>query len=56
MQDFLKIFLVLLVAGVLYYLVFSYYKKKNNMENTFVYVFVVEKVLKNQFGHCWWLY
>ena len=32
MQDFLKIFLVLLVAGVLYYLVFSYYKKKNNME------------------------
>lgn len=32
MQDFLKIFLVLLVAGVLYYLVFSYYKKKNNLE------------------------
>jgi hypothetical protein len=32
MQDFLKIFLVLLVAGLLYYLVFSYYKKKNNME------------------------
>ena len=32
MQDFLKIFLVLLVAGVLYYLVFSYYKKKNDME------------------------
>ena len=32
MQDFLKIFLVLLVAVVLYYLVFSYYKKKNNLE------------------------
>ena len=32
MQDLLKIFLVLLVAGVLYYLVFSYYQKKNNME------------------------
>ena len=32
MQDFMKIFLVLLVAGVLYYLVFSYYKKKNNLE------------------------
>ena len=28
----MKIFLVLLVAGVLYYLVFSYYKKKNNLE------------------------
>jgi len=32
MQDFLKIGLVLVAAGVLYYLVFSYYKKKNNME------------------------
>jgi hypothetical protein len=32
MQDFLKIGLVLVAAGVLYYLVFSYYKKKNNTE------------------------
>ena len=32
MQDYLKIILVLLVAGVLYYLVFSYYQKKNNVD------------------------
>ena len=32
MQDYLKIVLVLLVAGVLYYLVFSYYQKKNNVD------------------------
>ena len=32
MQDFLKIGLVLVAAGVLYYLVFSYYKKKNITE------------------------